>query len=507
MSFFSNTADRLANLFGYVRAKPEETVRWENREKLFAVNELLYSGGIYRTRANGGALEDVLKTYVGHAYCDPNLFPIQPAFMPFRPIVDAYQNVLPGNWGETIKPAGTFDGKPINPKLIPALSAVWRMSNLDTAKMMLFRWAANFGTVGIRITAREQLNDVPARVSLNIDHPARLFNFEEDSEGNVVAVCLKYKIAVNHGTLAEPDWATVEVVEEITKDGFSVRHDEIEQLNDGQRANRLGFCPYVILRHKENETPFGDWAYKGSEAAVHRINWRISRQDKSIDRHQFPRWFAAAGGKAPTTDINMGDDQLVYVQIAPDTPPPILKAIVPTIDQSEARAFWQDLRDMLRMTQPEMNLNDVKLIAGISGETLAQALKPTEEAITSVKPGYQHALIRALQMAVSAGIVVGAWDIGTGTGSLANSDQAFRTGLENFEFAPTPSLPLSTAEKLQQPLIEQASTNAKLDTANKAAKLPVSEAEQLRLAGYDQKGIDKIQLERKTQDVIPAEAM
>lgn len=507
MSFFSNTADRLANLFGYTRAKPEEVVKWENRDKLFTVNQLLYDNYIYRTRANGGALEDVLKTYVGHAYCDPNLNPIHPAFMPFRPVVDAYQNVLPGKWGETIKPAAKFDGNPVNPKLLPALSSVWRMSNLDTEKMKLFRWAANFGTVGIRITARAPIGDIPARIALNTDHPSRLFNFEEDSEGNITAVCLKYKIPVNHGTLANPAWETVEVVEEITKDGFSVRYDEVEQLKDGSRVNRLGFCPYVILRHKENETPFGDWAYKGAEAAVHRINWRISRQDKSIDRHQFPRWFAAAGGKAPTTDINMGDDQLVYVQIAPDTPPPILQAIVPNINQAEARSFWQDLRDMLRMTQPEMNLNDVKLIAGISGETLAQALKPTEEAITSVKPGYHHAVIRALQMAVSAGVVVGAWDVGTGTGSSSNSDQAFRMGMENFEFVPTPSLPQSTAEKLQQPLIEQASTNAKLDTANKSAKLPVSEAEQLRLAGYDQKQIDEIQLERKTQDVIPSEAM
>ena len=44
-------------------------------------------------------------------------------------------------------------------------------------------------------------------------------------------------------------------------------------------------------------------------------------------------------------------------------------------------------------------------------ETLAQALKPTEQAIVNARPNYLHAIVRMFKMAVSAGVVIGAWDV------------------------------------------------------------------------------------------------
>jgi hypothetical protein len=38
-------------------------------------------------------------------------------YNPVRNIVDAYQNVFRGKWGQEIKPADTVDDKPINPAL------------------------------------------------------------------------------------------------------------------------------------------------------------------------------------------------------------------------------------------------------------------------------------------------------------------------------------------------------------------------------------------------------
>ena len=45
-----------------------------------------------------------------------------------------------------------------------------------------------------------------------------------------------------------------------------------------------------------------------------------------------------------------------YVQTVAGTPPPILQAIVPDLDQAGAQAFWMELRDMLRGRQPELRL-------------------------------------------------------------------------------------------------------------------------------------------------------
>lgn len=496
-------ANRIARFFGYVRASEAETEKAETRLGFFAVNQALYDGTVYSPNAYGGFLENVLRAYVGNAFCDITKFPIFPHFMPFKEVVDCYQNVWPGVWGEQTKPADLYAGKPVNPKLLLALGEVARASNLNTEKTTLVRWAANFGTVGIRVTAQAAEGDKPARSVIGVDHPSRLFNFEEDSRGNVTAVVLKYNKTVNVGTLADPEWETVKVAEEITKDEFSRTHDGVEQLVNGERRNGLGFCPYVILRHKDNGTPYGDWAYKGSEAAVHRINWRISRQDKSIDRHQRPKWFGAAGGGKPET-VPMGDESMTYVELKPDTPTPFLMPLVAQIDQEAAQAFWMTLRDELRGRQPELNLNDVKLLGNTSGEALAQILKPTEQAVLSVRPAYDHALIRSMQMAVSAGITVGAFDLGTGQ-TVEGADQAFRDGLENFEFAPRPAIPETPQQKITNATAAVAEKRAKLELAAAAKRAGVSEREAMRLAGYTDAEIEQMEEEIGEQDELPDE--
>lgn len=505
MSIFATAFDRALNRLGYVRARPAETVEFENRAGLFELNELLYSGQAYNPTGAGGALESILREAAGPNFCDVNRFRIFPFFLPFKPIVDAYQNVLPGTWGvEQIRPADEYDGKPINDAIRRPLTEIWRASNFDTNKALLIQLAANLGTVGMRVTARPASEDgsKPARVAIGVDHPSRLFNFEEDADRNVTAVCLKYELKVNRGTLSDPDWQSVDVVEEITKEDFSVTHDGKQQLEDARRVNGLGFCPYVVLRHKPNAlSPYGDWAYKGAETAIHRINWRISRQDKSVDRHQFPKWFGAAGGRAPTTDVTMGEESMTYVQTSPDTPPPILQAIVPQIDQESSRLFWQDLRDLVRTLQPEMNLNDVKMLANISGEALAQVLKPTEQAIVGVRPGYHHAIIRAMQMALSAGVVVGAWDLGTGTGNVEASDRAYREGLENFQFAPLPALPETPGQRTANANADVADKMAKLDLMGKAENVTsISRKEVLRVGGYTEEQIRRLQREQRRED-------
>lgn len=504
MGFLQRQYERLGNLLGFLRTP--EAAAFEVRGGIYSINEMLYGGRAYATRHNGGALEDILKTYIGSAFCDVNRNRIVPFLSPFKEIVDAYQYVLPGTWGNGVKIADTFDGKPINPKLLPALASVWRMSNLDTEKAKVVQWAANNGTVGMRVTARPADGERAARVAIAADHPSRLFNFEEDSEGNVTAVCLKYQLQVNRGTLADPDWETVEVVEEFTKDDFSVKHGDVQQLEDAARKNAMGFCPYVILRHKDNGTRFGDWAYRGSEEAVHRINWRVSRQDKSIDRHQFPNWFFTAGGDAPTTPIDMGDSKAWYVQSKQGTPPPSAEAIVPQIDQTGAQEFWMELRNMIRGRQPELNLNDVKMLSGVSGETLAQILKPTEKVISDARPGYWHGFTRALQMGVSAGVSVGAWDVGTGTGEGA-ADAAYRAGLENFTFDPmTPLLPSTPQQELVKSQAKSADAKAKLQVAQSAKAIGLPTGEQWRLAGYTDAQIVKLKGELQKQSELPSTA-
>jgi hypothetical protein len=501
MAIVSNIIDRVASYLGYVRAASGDVVRYEVRDSLYQINEMLYTGSIYQTNHNGGALERVLTTYFGDAYCNVNKYRIKPFLMPFKEIVETYQHVLPGTWGDGVSIADKVNGKPIADAIREPLAKLWASSNLDTEKSKIIRWAANFGTVGLRVTSNAANGLKPARVAINADHPSRLFNFEEDAEGNVTAVCLKYTLPINYGTLAEPSWEMVEVVETIDKAEFSRTYNAKEQLDDAQRANTLGFCPYVVLRHKDNGTPYGDWAYRGSEETVHALNWRITRQDKSIDRHQFPKWFGAAGGAAPITDVDMGDEAMTYVQTMPGTPPPILQAIVPQVNQTAAQAFWTELRDMLRGRQPELNLNDVKLLGNTSGEALAQILKPTEKVIGDARPAYWHAFTRAMQMGLSAGVQVNAWDLGTGS----DADAAYRTGVEDFTFAPVPLLPATAQQLLVQAQASTAEAKAKLQNAQAGAAIGLPRNELWRIAGYSDQDIPKLTGEVRDQSTLPAE--
>lgn len=499
MGLFSSTLDRIATRLGYIKAAPEEVVQWGVREGIYAVNQMLYDGTAYQTRANAGALEDILKTYIGPAFCDVNKNKIQPFLLPFKEIVEAYQYVLPGTWGDGVEIADEVNGKPVDQRILEPLAKVWQASLMDTLKGSIIRWAANFGTVGMRVTARGAIDGKPARVAIAADHPARLFNFEQDSEGNVTAVCLKYRTQVNDGTLAEPQWRSVEVVELITKDEFSIRYDEAEQLEDDQRVNNLGFCPYVILRHRENGTPFGDWAYRGTEGVVHRLNWRVSRQDKSIDRHQFPIWLFAAGGDKPE-EIDMGDSKGHYVQTQAGTPPPVVEAIVPKVDQASAQDFWMEIRDGLRSRQPELNLNDVKLLANTSGEALDRILKPTEKVIGDARPGYQHAFKRVLQMGLSAGVQVGAWDLGTN----GDADAAYRQGIEDFDFKPQPLLPPTVDQMLREAQAAVADAKSKTELAKAKKTLGYGRRELWRVDGKTDEEIVELERELAMQNTTLA---
>lgn len=496
---FSTLLDSVAGRFGFIRAKPEEIVDWQQRGQLYAVNELLYDNRVYLTRRNGGALEDVLATYLGRSGCNPAQYPIVGHFSPYKEIVDVYQNCIPGAWGEDVKIADEVNGKKVNAPLVPALEEVWRASNFDTEKQKLMRWAANYGTVGIRIVATTT-DDDKQRVSLRIDHPKRLLTFEEDSEGNVTAVSLKWNDRVNRGTLEEPQFEDVEVLEVFTKDEFSQKRDGDQVIPEMGRRNNLGFCPYVILRHKDNGTPYGDWAYKGIEGRVHSINYRLTRQDRAVDRNDFPKWFGGGAGDAPES-VDLGDGETMqYVKLDPESPNPFLMPIVANLQTDKVLLFTLALRDMVRESNPELNLHDMKLISGVSGETLQQVKVPVEDKVKQARALYLHSVKRGLQMGVSAGIEIGLFtDIGASTG-----DEAFNAGLEDFDFEPMPLLPITPSVKLILAQAQQAEQNEKLKTASLAQSAGFDEQGALEHVVPTAKAKEILNRKRKN-DVVPVD--
>jgi hypothetical protein len=405
-------------------------------------------------------------------------------FNPTRTIVDAYQNVFRGPFGREVKLNEKVGTRDVNPLLLDDEKAdrespvrqVWRWSNLDTAKQSIQEWAANLGTVVLRIKVTG--NDARRRVMVEPLHPSYVRGFASDDRGNVTAAELCYPAttwAVGEGT------RDVEVREVFTKARFL---QEINGTKTTDEPNALGVCPIVILRHGDDGHDFGRWAYHGTEDIIHGLNWIKSNQAESINEHIWPTWFGGAAAKAPES-VKVGRHSMSYVQLEPDGPSPFLQALVANLDHGGAIAFQELLRKELQQRQPEIVLGNVEALSGQSGETIAKLLTGVEAKIEQAKANYEHAMIRAIQIALSWGVMLSLWDLGSGMGNEAAADAAYDDGLEDFEFADRPALPQTVYDKLVQSQLTDAQQLSKFNLAKAAQGIGLPQEEVFKHAGFD----------------------
>lgn len=466
----------------------------------YLVRDLMLEGTVYAQRSPSGYLGDILTT-LGKP-CGDDAPPIVPYYNPVPAIVGCYQNALGGRLGEELK-AERPDGKPLPKATADALARVWRWTNLDARLEELTTLVANQGTAGIRIVGDGEGAD--GRVYLQFEHPSTIADAEEDSRGNLVNVLLRYQVYFSP-SLGDP-YVPVDVEELIGKERFSKKVGGDEQLDAEEQVNRLGICPYRLMRHcRRSGDFFGRHAYEGSELAIHGINWALSQLDEATARAINETVFMSGAGDAPQ-EIPLGRLTAMYVKLAQGVPVGDLKYIVPQLAVAETGESIIRNVELLYTRQPELILNALKLLSGTSGETLAQVLKPVESAVLRARRLYEADLIAALQLAQSIGIVMGLWDLGTGRGTPEAADRAYDDGQgpEAMRFADRPALPPTVYAKIQQAQADVADRKAKMELAAAGAKAGVSHDEQLRLAGYSQADIDRINAEKADQDLLDEE--
>jgi hypothetical protein len=469
------------------------------RREGYRQRELFYRNGIYLPQKLGGLQELILKYDLNRGTADPRKLSLLGYFNPVEQIVDAYGGLFPGTWGDGTTIKDNVDGTPVNPKLAAsdALGKIWKWSGLDTEKQKLLKWGPNLGTVGLRISGRDDPDPLKRRAYIQVDHPGRIVDFNEDDRGNCTEVLLEYQIPAPGRDLDDRASLMVTVREELTRERFSQKFDGDEQLTSEQQENKLGVCPYVILRHNDTGNPFGDWAYVGSEPIIHAINYQFALLAKSTGKTVFPKWFGTGGGDPPT-NFDTGEDSVAYVKTFPDTPPPSLQALVATVDYAGILSVVERLTKNLRERQPEMNFGNIDVTPSLSGEALQQFMKPTEKRILDARPNYDHAIKRAEQIAMSVMILLDILNLGTGSGTKEAADRAYHSGAMDFDFADRPALPLTMFQKLQQHQLEQAPMQAKLATARQAQGI-VSNKEQLLMIGKTKAEADAIMADKAAQ--------
>lgn len=480
-----------------------DTTRASSSLSEYDLRDMMLAGTIYDSTRRGGGLKEVLKA-LGRPCNDETKYPIVNHVHAARIIVDFYANAFGGRLGNEIEIDPEYNGEPINKNLLPLIARIWRWSNLDTRCGELTSMAANQGTVGIRIKDQE---GPPGRVFFELDDRRFIKQPELDSRGNVAYVRLEYdqvQYDANGNILS-----TVKVEETLSKDEFSLLHDGKEQLDDDRRENPLGICPYVLLRHETlPDSAFGRHAYAGSETNIHALNFALSQLDESIVAHVWPYIFSTSPAKAPTK-ITAGKYTMLHSQTREGMPNPTFDPMAPKLPFKDVVEVIAQRVDWLRERQPQMILNSLKMIGGVSGETLQQMLKPAEAESLRARMQIEDAVRRAVQIAISVGIHnrIPDFDLGTGTGTPEAAERAYGDGEgpEAFAFARRPALPPTVTQRTAQVTADYAETKARVEIvkAAKAAGLPTRAA--YREAGYTPEEIDLMEAEARTQDVLPEE--
>jgi len=429
MSSFVATLGRLVGL----QRQPTHFA-WTERIGQYALWDAYYKNTIFDTLADGGYRDEINRRLGGASAVD-----LDGLYNPVRSVVNLYQHVFAGAFGDEIV---VLPEEQANQALVDAIDAIWKTSNLTIKKTDLCRMAARLGCVGIRIVADEQKQ----RVYLKIEHPRIIRDVELDVRGNVSSIQLEYDVTTG---LAE-DAQTITIREELTKESFkawrmSSGHaiapfDTFAMVDNGPQSvmpNPLGIVPYVLLWHDTDpDEKFGANAFAHIMPALNRVNSLLSHIDIQVHRTVRAKWLVAANGAAPQ-EFDLGDMTVAYVNTGAGGSPPMMQAMIANLSLADAVTQTKLQLELLEDTLPELKATNGKYLAGQSGETIAQLRKPARDLLVLARTNYEDALVRAQSIAVSWGILMGLWNVGTGTGA-ESAQRAYDEGYEAHRFNDRP---------------------------------------------------------------------
>ncbi len=423
------------------RDRVQTTWEWSDRQDSYLLWDAYYNNTVYDALTDGGQRESI-NIALGNA----SAADLTGLYNPVANVVDLYLHVFAGAFGDeiTIEPRGNGGAK-----LMAAVDDIWRWSNLTIEKQPLCRLAATHGNVGLRIVARNDDDKGKRRVYIKPEHPRVIKDLRMDDRGNIEQVLLEYDIEA--GGLAE-EAKTICIRELMTKETIStwrvegareIPYDMAAKIDNGPQSvkeNVLGVVPYVLLRHEHNGEKWGRNAFYKARNPIDRLNALMTHIDVQIHRHVKVKWLIAASGAAPV-EIDLTDMTVAYVDLRDNSPPPMMQPMVANLNLSDSTNQSRLQLEVIEDLLPELKATQGRYLSGQSGETVVELRKPAEDKLSTARDNYEDALIRAQQIAVSWGILLELWDVGTGMGSKEAADNAYHQGYEDMRFNKRPLLP------------------------------------------------------------------
>lgn len=455
-------ASWLDALGSWVRRQPgpqHEVSAWHERCTAYARADSYYANTVYQRTSDGGQREAINRS-LGNARAED----LDGLYNPVAQVVDLYQHVFGSPFAVDALDTGPDriqirPGRQAAPTLTEAICQLWQWSNLTIERQPLCRFAALYGTCGLRIVA----DMAHQRVYLKVEHPQIIRDVELDDRGNVRGIELEWQEQLGLGDTRE----TLTIREVLTREAFHtyrvdgaalIPYDRATRQDYGPGAvapNVLGLVPYVVVRHGYTGDVFGMNACDRALVALDRYNALMSHIDVQIHQHVKATWLVMASGKPPQ-EFDLSGRKVLYVDTSTalqGASTPVVQALVANLSLADAtqqaKAQLEAIEDML----PELKAVSGRWLSNTSGQTIAELRKPAEDALLLARTNYEDALIRAQQIAISYGVLLGLWDMGTGMGTVEAADRAYHEGTEDHTFVPRPALTETSrpATTLQSP--------------------------------------------------------
>lgn len=425
-----------------------------------------YMNNVYNRTLYGGSLD-----YINEALGEAAAKDISGLINPVEQVIELYaQNTFAGAFGDEIKvdPQITNtvgETTTVDKRVTSALAQIFKWTNINAEKDRFARYAALFGTVGIRVVAKVG-KDYPddlvenRRVYLQFEHPALIEDFATDSRGNINQMLTTHRVKEGEIDIRDPDnsrdfhiYKMLMTETKFTTLRDDEPYDNIAEKVDGQFANYpniLGFVPYVLAYFRKHDQDYGAWAFVGTEPILDRINALATHLLRQVWRHVNVTWVITTSGEPPKEYV-FGGQRVLHIirKLTENVADTTIEPMVAQLSLGETLEILKYLAgDVLPDRMPELKATMGVFLANQSGETVAQLRKPASDKLLVFRANIEEALIKSLKMALSYGILLGVWEVGTGIGTVEAANTAYQNGWLDFRFNKRPALTLTETERL-----------------------------------------------------------
>lgn len=385
---------------------------YQGRRLRYSLYRALYDNSVYRSNVHRWSAS-MRQQFALYKY-------IRAIEAPTAQLVTFWQTHL---FGGVLDPeAGTVGAIPIltdNESIRPALALLWQWSNWATKKDTFALLGARDGDVALRV-----VDDVRRRkVYLKTCDPMNLVSITFDPFGNIAGYT--YAEMREHPKTGKP----CEYQEVVTKDGeiviYQTRVDDQvfawpgnEDASGKPRSEwsePYGFVPMVFVNHIDTDSDFGLSELHAGLSLFRELDDTGSALDDQIRKSVAAPWLfagvddpklrrstdpriAGASPSATTTEPGRQEVPILYGPMGATATP-----LVAPLDVAGVNARIEAMHRTLHERYPELDADVATAAGDASGRALKVARQTAETKVQLRRSGYDDALVRAQQMALTIG--------------------------------------------------------------------------------------------------------